>query len=326
MQFNVNYKHPVQPNLIDYTDHLILMGSCFTENIGEKLTTGKFNCTINPNGILFNPISVATALLSYINNAPVNEQDIVFNNGLYSSLNHHGSFSSVNKNDLLEKIKTSVQHAHIQLKSADYLIITFGSSTVYSYNATSQVAGNCHKLPQNRFTKEQLQPGEIINLYNQVIDTLKSFNTKLKIIFTVSPVKYLRDGIIENNLSKAVLIYSVHEIIKYNSHCRYFPAYELVCDDLRDYRFYKEDMAHPNEQAIQYVWEQFIDSSLSLSAKATLQKVNEITRAAAHRPLHGNTESHLQFKKTYLQKCEQLEREIPGMNFTHEKTILQTNL
>ncbi len=325
MQFHLNYKHPIQKNLIDYRHQLFLIGSCFAENIGSKLLSAKLNCCVNPNGILFNPISIANALNTYIHNSPINETDIVYSDSLYHSLNHHGCFSCADKNELIGKITENTQAAHEQLKNCDYLIITFGTSSVYSYNQSGQVVANCHKLPQSQFTKEQLQPGEIINYFHQIVDTLKIFNPKINIILTVSPVKYLRDGLIENNLSKAVLIYSVHEIMKHHSFISYFPAYEIVTDDLRDYRFYKEDLAHPNHLAIEYVWQEFVSSYFSDTAKITLDKINEINKAVAHRPIHKNTEAHLHFKKTYLEKCLILEKDCPGINLEEEKNRLQTN-
>lgn len=318
MNFHLNYKHPLQNDLISHQDPIVLIGSCFAEHIGEKLIHSKFNCLVNPNGILFNPISIATAITSYIDKAEIKDNDIVLNNGLYNSLNHHGSFSSTVKQELIETINASIEGAYNQLKVAKHLIITFGTSNIYRYYPTQNAVANCHKLPQKLFTKEQLQPEAIIETYNQLISKLKDFNPTLNIIFTVSPVKYLRDGLIENNLSKSVLIYSVHQLIKTNTHCSYFPAYELVNDDLRDYRFYKEDMAHPNEQAINYVWEQFSESHFNTNTKQLNEKINEITLAASHRNLHGNTEAHEKFKKTYLEKCIELEKQFPFLNFRKE--------
>lgn len=325
MQFHINYNHPVQSDLIDHSHQLFLIGSCFADNIGTKLKQFKLKTTLNPNGILFNPISIATAIESYIQNSKITEEDIVFNNGLFHSINHHGCFSNPNVNELINTINESVECAHNDLKQCDYLFITFGSSNVYVSNHTNSVVANCHKLPQSNFTKEQLQPGEIINHFHQLIDQLKSFNPKLKIIFTVSPVKYLRDGLVENNLSKAVLIFSIHEIIKQHTNCHYFPAYELVTDDLRDYRFYKEDLAHPNELAIEYVWDKFVASHFTENAKSVMQKLNDINKAVSHRPIHGNTEAHILFKKNYLEKCAVLEKEIPGLNLEQEKNSFQTN-
>lgn len=321
MQFHLAYKHPVQETPIRHEDKLVMIGSCFAENIGDKLSAAKFNCLVNPNGILFNPMSIAHALNTYVNKTAINETDIILNNGLYSSLNHHGCFSNTDKSALIDAINDSASEAHHQLKTASHLLITFGTSNVYRYTKTNEVVANCHKLPQQLFTKEQLQPQTIIDAYQQLITTLRSFNPKLNIIFTVSPVKYLRDGLIENNLSKAVLIYSIHELIKTDPNCHYFPAYELVNDDLRDHRFYKEDMAHPNQQAIDYVWEQFADSYFNNTTKELIGKINDITRAASHRTLHKATEAHEQFKQTYLQKCTELEKQFPFLNFNAEKNV-----
>lgn len=321
MQFHLNYNHPKQPFDIHHESKLFLMGSCFAENIGEKLFQLKFNCTLNPNGILFNPISIATALSSYINNTVITENDIVFNNELYHSFNHHGVFSCSSKEELIHKINHTTRQAHNALKHADVLLFTFGTSRVFVNNNNSEVVANCHKFPQHYFTKEQLQPGEIVNRFETLIEDLKVFNPKLKIIFTVSPVKYLKDGLIENNLSKAVLIYSIHEIIKQHSYCFYFPAYELVTDDLRDYRFYKNDLAHPNEQAIEYVWSKFSASYFNESTQTLIQKVNEINSAMNHRPLKESTTAHAEFKKSLLHKCTELEKALPNANFQTEKNF-----
>lgn len=319
MRFHLNYIHPEQPFNISHESKLFLMGSCFAENIGEKLHELKFNCTLNPNGILFNPISIATALNDYLNNTIITDNNLVFTNGLYHSFNHHGSFSNTNKEELVNKINHTTRQAHNALKHADVLLITFGTSNVYVNNDNSEVVANCHKFPQSKFSKEQLQPGEIINRYSQLIEDLKVFNPKLKIIFTVSPVKYLKDGLIENNLSKAVLTYSVHEIIKQYNYCSYFPAYELVTDDLRDYRFYKPDMAHPNHQAIQYVWEKFELSYFNPETKKLNEKIKDIITAASHRPIHEDTEAHIRFKKVYFQKCTDIEKELQGISLQSEK-------
>lgn len=318
MQFRLNYTHPVGSSQISHTDTVLMMGSCFAENIGEKLRENKFNCLVNPNGILFNPISIAFALESYINKPAIKEQDIVYSNSMFCSLNHHGSYSNSDKGKLLDTIHDSIQNATEKLKKAEYLIITFGSSNVFRYKNTGQIVANCHKLAQNQFTKEQLQPDLIIETYNTLINKLKAINPKINILFTVSPVKYLRDGLIENNLSKAVLIYSIHQIIKSNTNCIYFPAYEIVNDDLRDYRFYKEDMAHPTEQAINYVWEQFSNSYFTEQTKQLNEKILGINLAAAHRPFHSDAEAHHLFKNNYLQKCIDLKKEFPFLALENE--------
>lgn len=318
MQFHLNYNHPKQLETITHGNKVMLIGSCFAENIGDKLISAKFNCHLNPNGILFNPISIANCINSFITNNAIEEDDIVISEGLFKSMNHHGSFACSTRKELTEAINSANKNASAFLKDAKFLIVTFGTSNVFRINASCKIAANCHKLPQNKFTREHLQPEEIIEKYNSLITSLKQFNPTLKIIFTVSPVKYLRDGLIANSLSKSVLIYSVHELVKLHAHCSYFPAYELVSDDLRDYRFFKEDLAHPNEQAINYVWGKFSESYFSGDTQKLIQKINEINNAVLHRPINETNELNAQFKQNYLKKCIELEKEYPFINFTNE--------
>lgn len=223
MQFHLNYIHPKQSSTIDHSHKVLLLGSCFAENIGEKLISAKFNCLLNPNGILFNPISIINALNSYININAAQEEDIVKSEGLFKLLNHHGSFAFNSKTHLTDYVYDTNKKTNEFLKDAEYLIITLGTSKVFRINSSNKIVANCHKLPQNNFTRVQLQPQEIIESYDTLIKSLKHINPLLKIIFTVSPVKYLRDGLIENNLSKSVLIYTVHELTKLHTHCTYFP-------------------------------------------------------------------------------------------------------
>jgi hypothetical protein len=328
MNFNLNYTPPPSLLRISHNDKILLIGSCFAENIGEKLRHSKFDCLVNPNGILFNPISISKALHSYIH--PEKYQlNTGNNNGLYFSYDHHGDLSDPDKEQLTAKIKRSMDEAHQFLKTARILIITFGSAFVYRRIRDAEIVANCHKLPQKEFMKDLLSPEDINSAYTHLINELRDLNPDLKIIFTVSPVKYLRDGIIENNLSKSILIYSVHNKVSATSNPKstllnYFPAYELVNDDLRDYRFYKEDMAHPNDQAINYIWEKFSDTYFDEDTKELNEKINDIRKAASHRPIHTDSDAHQQFKRTYLQKCEQLEKEFPGINLEPEKNVFTT--
>jgi hypothetical protein len=323
MELHLNYKPTPSPAKITHADKILLTGSCFAEHIGEKLIQSKFNCLVNPNGIIFNPISISKAISSYIKNES-NTKPETLNNNLYFSFEHHGSFSSTTKEELEQRITSSRNEAHQFLKEAKFLIITFGSAYVYRHLKTNSVVANCHKLPQQDFKKELLSVETIVSEYKSLIGELKQFNPALNIIFTVSPVKYLRDGIIENNISKATLLLAINQLLFPNSKLRttnYFPAYELVNDDLRDYRFYKEDMAHPNEQAINYVWEKFSDVYFSEETNSLIKNIKDITQAALHRPINKNTEQHEKFKQTYLNKCTELEKKYPHLNFSREKQI-----
>ena len=327
MDFHLNYTPKESPVKISHQDKIVMIGSCFAEEIGAKLKANKFNCLINPNGILFNPQSIATALHSYMHPDDYALQ-LGENNGLHFSFDHHGSFSSPDKMELETNIKNSIREAHDFLKEAKILVITLGSAFVYRRTGTSKIVANCHKLPQDQFLKGLLNTNDITGILQHLLNELRDFNSKLRIIYTISPVKYLRDGLVENNLSKAMLIQAVHQAVNSTSNPKstletYFPAYELVVDDLRDYRFYKEDMAHPNEQAITYVWEKFSDCYFSETTKQLNKKINDIVLASSHRPIHDASAEHKQFKKNYFQKCEQLEKEFSFLNLENEKIKFQ---
>jgi hypothetical protein len=325
MELHLNYTPPRSLADITHADKILLIGSCFAENIGEKLLSCKFQTLVNPNGIIFNPISIATALQSYIKNDEAINTGT--NNGLYFSFDHHGCFSKSTEQELRSEILTARKQAHQFLKEAKFLIITFGSAYVYRQIPSTEVVANCHKLPHQNFLKDLLRVDDIVSAYSKLINELRDFNPGLKIIFTISPVKYLRDGIINNNLSKSILIQSVHNMVSATSNPKstllnYFPAYEIVTDDLRDYRFYKEDMAHPNEQAINYVWEKFSDVYFNNETKQLNQKIKEVALAVNHRPLKTGTAQHSEFKDTILKKCTELESSYPFLNFSEEKEQL----
>ncbi len=321
MKFHLNYNPPLLAQKTSHEDKILMLGSCFAENIGEYLTDHKFNCEINPNGILFNPISISNALTSYF--AGSDQYPIIKNNDLFFSLDHHGDLCFKSEQELNKAISLKQQKAQQFLKETDWLILTFGSAYVYRHLKSDHIVANCHKLPQDQFKKELLSTEEILKEYTKLIQNLRQFNPHIKILLTVSPVKYLRDGVVENSLSKAVLIQSVHQIMNANSNCFYFPAYELVSDDLRDYRFYKEDMAHPNETAIQYVCDKFSECAFSEDTKKLNLKLKDILQASKHRPIHKDTSDHSEFKKKYLQKTLDLQKELPQLDLEKEKSIFK---
>lgn len=296
----LNYKHP-----------LLFMGSCFAEEIGIQMKNNKFNLLINPHGIIYNPISISVALRRYIYNNKLKETDLFYANECYHSLEHHSRFSNTNKATCLITINKQITQAHEQLKKAEWLFITFGSAFVYKHSATNTVVNNCHKLPQNNFIKALLSINEIVDDYKLLMKELISFNSNLKIIFTVSPVRYIRDGIIENNQSKARLIEAIHQLLATHLNTYYFPAYELVMDDLRDYRFYKADLVHPNEQAINYVFEKLKQVVFDGESQLIFEKIQDIIRASTHKPFHSDTILHQQFKHRYENKVLKLKDEYP---------------
>ncbi len=257
MNFRTELHLSPAPFEITHHSEIVLMGSCFAENIGNHFLRNRFKTSINSHGILFNPISIANALDDIIENRIFSKQELIETNGKFVSLNHHGKFSDVNPDLAIEKINESIQIANGMLQNAKVLIISFGSAWAWQHKATKQIVANCHKIPQTEFEKVLISSDQILERYNILIQKFQNTHPQLQVVFTISPVRYLRDGLIQNNLSKAHLFIAVHGLCAEFIHCNYFPAFEIVLDELRDYRFFKEDMLHPNEQAIKYVWEKF---------------------------------------------------------------------
>ncbi len=324
MKFHFDFDIPKLSPPIEHTHKLFLIGSCFTENIGEKLRKYKFDVLENSHGILFNPISVAEAMDDYIKNKVYTKDDIFSYNEGWHSWKHHSRYSALSVNEALGKINNAVSQTHGFLKSADYVMITLGSAWVYkltekaSHTRPGQVAANNHKAPAEWFRKELLKPAELIDLFENVIHKLIKFNPDLKIIFTISPVRHLREGVVENNRSKAVLIHAVHEMVSKFEKLYYFPAYEIVIDDLRDYRFYAEDLVHPNYQATQYVWEKFVTACMGENTKGLIEEIHSINLAYQHKPFNATSEQHKKFLLSYKMKTKSLQQKFPYLNFNKE--------
>ncbi len=271
---------------ISYRDAVFLTGSCFAENIGQKFREAKFNTIVNPYGILFNPHSIAVSIREILAKRNYTNDDLFSDQELWHSIKHHGCFSSANKNKTVEDINSEILNAHTQLKRKGWMIITFGSAFAFKLKRTGEIVANCHKLPSSEFEKVFLKSDSIIDEWKEILQLLGNFNPQLKILFTISPVRYVRDGLIENNKSKAALINAVHELCSDNS-AIYFPAYEYVNDVLRDYRFFKEDMVHPTEQAIDFVWEKFSSAMLDEESIFVLDEIRKFNSFSSHRPIHN---------------------------------------
>ncbi len=319
MDFHLSF--PIKPfeSKLNYKQKLLFVGSCFAENIGELMQQSKFDTVLNSHGIIYNPQSISIAIQRYISNELYTEGDLFYANECWNSWEHHSRFSHPNKETCLAELNTQLNTAHHQLKQADWLFITLGSSFIYKHIESNQLVGNCHKVPQQQFEKLFLNSLDVIAEYKILIEKLKDFNPKLKIVFTVSPVRYVRDGVVENNLSKAHLLATVHQLVNDYSNLYYFPAYELVIDDLRDYRFYKADMVHPNEQAIDYVFQKLKDVLFDSGTIDAFEKVNDILRASAHRPFNNDSEEFKKFKLTYLKRCKELQEKNPTIDLKKEE-------
>lgn len=332
MKFRFEFDIKKLPVPITHQHKLLLMGSCFTENIGEKLDKFKFTTLQNPNGILFNPVSVADALTDYVEAKPFDLNDLFNLNESWHSWKHHSRFSGITIEDALQKIDASATAAHSFLKEADYLFVTLGSAWVYTLTEKAlnaklgAVAANNHKAPADWFYRRLLPVEEVLRVLDNVIHRVFLFNPKLKIIFTISPVRHLREGVVENNRSKAVLIQAIHHLVDKFDKLFYFPAYELVIDDLRDYRFYAEDLVHPNYFATQYVWEKFVDACMDEKTKALMEEVQQINMAVQHKAFNPLSTQHKEFLRRSLEKTQRLQAQHPYLDFSRELHYFENNL
>jgi GSCFA family protein len=321
MNLHLNFTPAVITPPLRHEEPIMLIGSCFAENIAARLAALKFQTLHNPNGIIYDPISITNSVISYIEKRTYNDDDLFELNGLWHSWQHHGSFSGVDAREVLVRINKSQFDAHEFIKKAKWLFITLGSAFSYSLVKPGTPVANCHKAPGSSFRKSLLTIEDIKSSLDTCIHRLLHFNGGLQIIFTVSPVRYTRDGLVENNLSKARLIEVVQHLVSKFSGLHYFPAFEIVNDVLRDYRFFKEDMVHPSEQAIDYVFEAFTAAVLDKSSIKLAGDLGKLKTALAHRPLHPGAEAHRAFQRKLLQQMDQLARQYPHLDFTEERRL-----
>lgn len=305
---------------------MLLFGSCFAENIGRRLIENKFSVNVNPFGVLYNPASIGQAIGILRENKTFTEADIFQHQGVYRTYLHHSEFSSADKDNFLQTINESREKASDDLKKAEVLLITLGTAYVFDLKETGQVVANCHKQPSNIFNHRKLSVDEIVFSWTKLIEESLSINPELKILFTVSPIRHWKDGAHNNQLSKAILLLAIDELISKFSNLYYFPSYEIVLDELRDYRFYAEDMIHPNEVAIRYIWDIFTDTYFDEETKNICKQWQNISRAISHRPFNEGTEEHKQFLKQTLLKVNSLRNKYPYFDCEKELLLLENKL
>jgi hypothetical protein len=316
MKLQLDYSIKPATSLINTSNSIVSIGSCFAENIAQKMHTFLFKTLLNPNGIVFNPNAIFTQLNDCLVNNKITPNQLIQHDGLWHSLLHHGSFSGADKEQVIEKINQSTLLAHETLKNANYLMITFGSAWVYKYLPTKTFVSNNHKLDGNLFEKSLLKATDLKNEFDLFYQKLKQINPTIKLIFTVSPVRYIRDGLYENNVSKAVLHQLVYDIVSENkTDCYYFPAYEIVIDELRDYRFYKQDLVHPNQLAIDYVWQKFIENCMDENTKQYIFDFEKYLLLVNHKPLHTESSSYQKYLDQIVNLQQQLNTKYPFINF-----------
>lgn len=305
---------PKSTVVIQHQTPILLIGSCFAENIGTKLTNNKFDVIVNPNGIIFNPISVVNSLKRIINNVAYLESNLKENKQKWFSFEHHSSFSSFDKKECLQQINNSLKKAHNQLKKTKTIFVTLGSAWVYEFDEVGVVA-NCHKIPNKLFTKRLLSVKEILTAFKAINNELKEYN----VVFTVSPVRHSKDGLHQNNLSKATLLLAINNLVEQNENYSYFPAYELIIDELRDYRFYKDDLVHPTALAVNYVWKKFSNAYFNESTQKLNLEIQKIKTAANHKPFNFNSDEHQAFIQKQICLIDKLTQKHPFLDFKDQK-------
>lgn len=313
--FDINYQSPI-----------LCIGSCFTENIGHLLVANKFPTLLNPFGILYNPISIKNSLEILLSEKTYTASDLFLHQDLWRSFDHHSFCSTTNQTQALQIINDQLKAAKAFLQQTKRIILTFGTANVFINQSTGKVVANCHKLPNTNFEKRRLSVAEITAALTPVLQQLKTEHEHLEIIFTVSPVRHIRDGLLENQRSKAILLLALEVLSKALSFTHYFPAYELVLDDLRDYRFFGKDMIHPNDIAIEYIWNYFQQTYFTTKTMATFKQVNKIVKASQHRPFHPETGTHQQFVRKQLAKIDTFSKQYPFINFKIEQELFQAQL
>ncbi len=308
MEFRTSFSTPLSNHKIDYKTNILSIGSCFAQHMGSKLDQHKFNILNNPFGTLFHPLAIQQLLTS----PAINQNLFVENEGIFRHFNYHSELSASSQTELQEILSEKHEEVNNFIQKADTIIITLGTAFVYQHLETNEIVANCHKVPQRNFEKKLLSVEEIINSF---MEKREFWNQFKKIIITVSPVRHIKDSIPLNNVSKSTLHLACHQLCEQFHNMEYFPAYELMNDDLRDYRFYKEDMIHPNEVAQNYIWEKFQETYFEPKTIQQVSEIQKILQAVAHRPFNQESEAHQKFLKKTLEK---MEKQATSFNFSQE--------
>ncbi len=324
---NLNFRTIIEPLTLDfkisYLSNIMFLGSCFTENIGFELKKSKFNIDINPFGILYNPLSIKNTLDFLIEKQLFSEKDIFYFNERWNSFYHHSKFSNPNKEEMIQTINDRIKSSSKFLKKTDVLFVTFGTSYVYEYITSEKIVSNCHKIPSKKFKRRLLNIQEITDAYSEIIKRINKINKNLKFVFTISPIRHIKDGLAENNLSKSILRLAIENIINNNLNCYYFPSYEIMIDDLRDYRFYEQDLLHPNKTAIEYILNYFKNTFFSNNTFSIYNKIMQVNKAIKHKAFNPKSEEYSNFLDKQIEKINLLALEYDYIDFSEELLSLK---
>lgn len=307
---------------IDYNSKLMMLGSCFAENMGSKFSYYKFDVDVNPCGIVYNPRSVANVLRLIVEEKKFGKEDLMQVGEKWVSLYHHGSFSSTDPGESLEKINQRLERASGEIRAADLLVITWGSAWVYRHVGTNVVVSNCHKISSGDFDRYRLSVEEIVEEYTELIGRIREVNPGIRVLFTVSPIRHWKDGAHGNQLSKATLLLAIDQLREKLSGVYYFPAYEIVLDELRDYRFYADDMLHMSSLTIDYTWERFLYSFISPEVLGLMNQIGRINKGLMHRPFDPRSNDYQRLLKNIQTEIDAIARSFPSIDFSEEKKKL----
>ncbi len=319
MNLRTTFNIDPSPHRITYDDRIMFIGSCFASSIGEQMGKGKMPVMINPAGTVYNPVSVCNTLDIITAGKEFTQDDLFYHKGLWLSFFHYTEFSSDDPARTLEMINEKLKEAALFLKNASFLFITFGTARIYRWKNTGFVVSNCHKIPSENFSFELLPVNVVVDIWTKQLDRLKALYPSLKVIFTISPVRHLKDGAHGNQVSKSVLFLAVEELLRHPSGPQYFPAYELVMDDLRDYRFYDDDMLHPSEVAINYIWEAFTGCFFDRDTSGIWNEAAKITRACSHRFNTDIISGRKVFAEKMLTRIATIENKVPSIKLSEER-------
>ncbi len=316
MNFTTTIPIKKSSNPITYDSSIVSLGSCFAENMGDKFRYFKFQSVVNPFGIIFNPVSIENLVSRVVTNQKFTENDIFFHNDLWHCYEVHSELSHPDKEIFLANLNRLIESTHNQITKSSHIIITYGTSWVYRNKQSGKIVANCHKVPQSEFNKEILSVEIIEKSVQNLIDLIQKINPDCNFIFTVSPVRHIKDGFVENQRSKAHLITALHNVVTLSlSKCNYFPSYEIMMDELRDYRFYAEDMLHPSQTAIDYIWVRFFENYISEENFAAMEEVCSIQKGLAHQPFNPDSDSHQKFLRTLNEKIIKVKKKFPHFHF-----------
>lgn len=325
-QFRTEFPPISYPFQLTHQQAMLCYGSCFAEHMAGRLGDRKFKTRLNPYGITYHPLQIAKGISALLRRHTLADTDVFEHNGLWQAFEFHSQFSHPQQEVALRQMNTSLEAAAEFLQQVDILIVTMGTAYGFIEQESGRMVNNCHKLPAQHFKRKRFQPEEMIQPLEKALQELRDQRPNLQVLISVSPVRHFKDGMVENQRSKAALLLTADDLEKRLNFVHYFPAYELVMDDLRDYRFFDIDMVHPNALAVDYIWSYFQHSLFDQSTQQLNAKIEKIKQASEHRPFHPNTETHQAFLRQQIVKIKDLQQQYPGLDFSKEQQIFAEKL